>query len=99
MIINYPSQNGFYRKLSIFNQIQNPLNVNGNLLKNKTIDHYYENSNEFFFKDLYAHFGCVNSVEFSNDGRFMVSGGDDKRVLLWDFWKAISSNLFFHLSI
>lgn len=25
-------------------------------------------------RDLYAHYGCVNAIEFSNDGCFLVSG-------------------------
>ncbi|KAI5746116.1 hypothetical protein M8J77_000033 [Diaphorina citri] len=35
-------------------------------------------------KDLKAHFGCVNAIDFSNDGTLMISGGDDRRVLLWN---------------
>lgn len=34
-------------------------------------------------KDLRSHFGCVNAIDFSNDGELMISGGDDRRVLLW----------------
>ena len=43
-------------------------------------------------KDLLAHFGCVNAVEFSDDGDLMVSGGDDKRVLCWDVDRSITSH-------
>jgi hypothetical protein len=25
-------------------------------------------------KDLYAHYGCVNAIEFSSDGKLLVSG-------------------------
>ncbi|XP_069588405.1 DDB1- and CUL4-associated factor 5 [Ranitomeya imitator] len=43
-------------------------------------------------KDLLGHFGCVNAIEFSNNGGHMlVSGGDDRRVLLWHMEKAIQS--------
>nr|DBA14247.1 TPA: hypothetical protein GDO54_005244 [Pyxicephalus adspersus] len=43
-------------------------------------------------KDLLGHFGCVNAIEFSNHGgRMLVSGGDDRRVLLWHMEKAIHS--------
>ena len=35
-------------------------------------------------QDLLAHYGCVNAVEFSEDGDLMTSGGDDKRVLCWE---------------
>ncbi|XP_006814220.1 DDB1- and CUL4-associated factor 5-like [Saccoglossus kowalevskii] len=44
-----------------------------------------------FKKDLLSHFGCVNAIEFSNNGgEFLISGGDDRRVLLWNVEKAIS---------
>ncbi|XP_062253533.1 DDB1- and CUL4-associated factor 5 [Platichthys flesus] len=37
-----------------------------------------------FKKDMLGHFGCVNAIEFSNNGgEWLVSGGDDRRVLLW----------------
>jgi WD repeat-containing protein 22 len=35
-----------------------------------------------YSKDLYAHYGCVNTVEFDPSGRWMASGGDDRRVLV-----------------
>lgn len=41
-------------------------------------------------RDLKAHYGCVNAIEFSNDGLFIASGGDDRRVLLWNVEKALS---------
>jgi len=44
-------------------------------------------------KDLLAHFGCVNAVEFSGEGSLLVSGGDDRRVLLWQVDKAITDNV------
>jgi len=44
-------------------------------------------------KDLLAHFGCVNAVEFSAEGSLLVSGGDDRRVLLWQVDKAITDNV------
>ncbi|KAM8921576.1 DDB1- and CUL4-associated factor 5 [Pelodytes ibericus] len=44
-------------------------------------------------KDLLGHFGCVNAIEFSNHGGGMlVSGGDDRRVLLWHMEEAIHSS-------
>ncbi|XP_063295239.1 DDB1- and CUL4-associated factor 5 [Pelobates fuscus] len=43
-------------------------------------------------KDLLGHFGCVNAIEFSNrGGDMLVSGGDDRRVLLWHMEQAIHS--------
>ncbi|CAH0395887.1 unnamed protein product [Bemisia tabaci] len=43
----------------------------------------------FYQRDLIAHFGCVNAIEFSKDGSQLVSGGDDRRVLLWDVQSAL----------
>ncbi|XP_028981518.1 DDB1- and CUL4-associated factor 5 isoform X2 [Esox lucius] len=41
-------------------------------------------------KDMLGHFGCVNAIEFSNNGGdYLVSGGDDRRVLLWNMEKAL----------
>jgi len=47
---------------------------------------------QLYKKDLLAHFGCVNAVEFSGDGSLLVSGGDDRRVLLWQLDQAITDN-------
>ncbi|NWI92752.1 DCAF5 factor, partial [Pitta sordida] len=45
-------------------------------------------------KDLLGHFGCVNAIEFSNNGgQWLVSGGDDRRVLLWHMEEAIHSRV------
>uniref|UniRef100_A0A673ZY57 Ddb1 and cul4 associated factor 5 n=1 Tax=Salmo trutta TaxID=8032 RepID=A0A673ZY57_SALTR len=41
-------------------------------------------------KDMLGHFGCVNAIEFSNNGgEYLVSGGDDRRVLLWDMERVL----------
>ncbi|KAK6304852.1 hypothetical protein J4Q44_G00254380 [Coregonus suidteri] len=41
-------------------------------------------------KDMLGHFGCVNAIEFSNNGgEYLVSGGDDRRVLLWDLERVL----------
>ncbi|XP_053684779.1 DDB1- and CUL4-associated factor 5 [Sabethes cyaneus] len=40
-------------------------------------------------KDLVSHYGCVNAIEFSQEGELLVSGGDDRRVLLWHVDKSI----------
>ncbi|CAB4411884.1 unnamed protein product [Rhizophagus irregularis] len=38
-----------------------------------------------FSRNLKGHFSCVNAINFSNgDARLLVSGGDDRRVLIWD---------------
>ncbi|XP_049877972.1 DDB1- and CUL4-associated factor 5 [Pectinophora gossypiella] len=42
-----------------------------------------------FRRDLVCHFGCVNAIEFSSNGELLVSGGDDRRVMLWPFGQSI----------
>ncbi|KAJ3681922.1 hypothetical protein LUZ60_014495 [Juncus effusus] len=39
------------------------------------------------YKTVNEHNGCVNTVSFNSDGRFLISGSDDKRVVLSD-WDA-----------
>lgn len=34
----------------------------------------YEIATSLYRKDLYSHFGCVNAIEFSNDGQWLMSG-------------------------
>ncbi|KAF9483512.1 WD40 repeat-like protein [Pholiota conissans] len=39
-----------------------------------------------YSRKLEAHKSCINALTFSSgDGRFLASGGDDLRILLWDF--------------
>lgn len=35
--------------------------------------------------ELKGHDGCVNTVEFTPDGRYLISGSDDTQLILWDF--------------
>lgn len=35
---------------------------------------------------LEGHTGCVNTVSFSDDGEILISGSDDKRVMLWNWY-------------
>lgn len=35
---------------------------------------------------LEGHTGCVNTVCFSDDGELLVSGSDDQRVMLWNWY-------------
>ncbi|XP_069494692.1 DDB1- and CUL4-associated factor 5 isoform X2 [Ambystoma mexicanum] len=53
-----------------------------------------QGSRNLYKKDLLGHFGCVNAIEFSNNGgQMLVSGGDDRRVLLWHMERAIHSRI------
>ncbi|PFH53402.1 hypothetical protein AMATHDRAFT_55347 [Amanita thiersii Skay4041] len=38
-----------------------------------------------YSRKLHGHTSCVNALTFSRDGRFLVSGGDDLVLRLWDF--------------
>ncbi|EDW15407.2 uncharacterized protein Dmoj_GI22802 [Drosophila mojavensis] len=42
-------------------------------------------------RNLMAHYGCVNALEFSPGGEYLASGGDDKRVLLWNVDQALGN--------
>nr|ACT88140.1 IP05413p [Drosophila melanogaster] len=44
-------------------------------------------------RNLTGHYGCVNALEFSSGGQFLASGGDDKRVLLWNIDRELVSKL------
>ena len=46
------------------------------------------------YKKLEKHRGCVNTVSFNADGNILVSGSDDKRVILWD-WETGHAKLSF----
>jgi WD40 repeat protein len=39
--------------------------------------------NSFTLPAFSGHTGCVNALEFSNDEKYLLSGGDDGRVVLW----------------
>nr|XP_043607985.1 DDB1- and CUL4-associated factor 8-like [Erigeron canadensis] len=45
-------------------------------------------------RNLDEHKGCVNTVSFNQDGDILVSGSDDRRVILWD-WETGSVKLSF----
>lgn len=47
------------------------------------------------FKKLIKHKGCVNTVSFNAHGDILISGSDDKMVILWD-WQGGNVKLSFH---
>ncbi|KAF5449031.1 hypothetical protein F2P56_029521 [Juglans regia] len=47
------------------------------------------------YRKLEKHRGCVNTVSFNADGDVLVSGSDDRRVILWD-WETGRVKLSFH---
>lgn len=44
---------------------------------------------------LKEHRGCVNTLCFSTDGNILLSGADDRKIILWD-WQVGSSKFSFH---
>ncbi|XP_022909763.1 DDB1- and CUL4-associated factor 5 [Onthophagus taurus] len=52
-------------------------------IREKLFKERLRNAKNLYRKDLLAHYGCVNAIEFSEEGNLLVSGGDDRRVLLW----------------
>ncbi|XP_073292801.1 uncharacterized protein [Primulina huaijiensis] len=46
-------------------------------------------------RTLAKHRGCVNTISFSAAGDILVSGSDDRRIILWD-WETGSAKLSFH---
>jgi DDB1- and CUL4-associated factor 5 len=64
--------------------------------KQNTHAHFYQkqfdNAFNLYSKDLKAHFSCVNAIEFSNkESEHFASGGDDRRVLVWNIDKDVLS--------
>ncbi|KAH9519536.1 DDB1- and CUL4-associated factor 5 [Bulinus truncatus] len=51
--------------------------------------HRLSQSQGLYKLDLRGHYGCVNAIEFSSDGELIASGGDDRRLLLWNVGQAI----------
>ncbi|XP_068320199.1 uncharacterized protein [Pyrus communis] len=47
------------------------------------------------YRKLEKHKGCVNTVSFNADGDILVSGSDDRRVILWS-WETGKAQLSFH---
>lgn len=59
------------------------------VIKNRIFKERLAKAKNFYRKDLFAHYGCVNAIEFSTEGELLVSGGDDRRVLLWCLTQSI----------
>ncbi|KAI9146303.1 WD40-repeat-containing domain protein [Paraphysoderma sedebokerense] len=45
-----------------------------------------------YFRDIKGHYGCVNALSFNEDGSLLISGSDDRRVLLWKFENLLHYN-------
>ncbi|XP_050353809.1 DDB1- and CUL4-associated factor 5 [Nymphalis io] len=60
-----------------------------NDLKSQLFNKRLNAAKNLYRRDLVCHFGCVNAIEFSSNGELFVSGGDDRRVMVWQFGQAI----------
>lgn len=45
-------------------------------------------------KRLRKHRGCVNTISFNADGRLLLSGADDRTVVLWNWVEAVPTFSF-----
>lgn len=59
----------------------NPINFivqreykDGIFIKNELFAKRLECARNLFRKDLLSHYGCVNAIEFSNEGELLISG-------------------------
>ncbi|XP_017026703.1 DDB1- and CUL4-associated factor 5 [Drosophila kikkawai] len=55
--------------------------------------HRLSAAENLYQRNLTGHYGCVNALEFSQGGQLLASGGDDKRVLLWNIDREVASQL------
>lgn len=46
----------------------------GLVIKNRIFKERLAKAKNFYRKDLVAHYGCVNAIEFSEEGELLVSG-------------------------
>ncbi|XP_072032525.1 DDB1- and CUL4-associated factor 5-like [Amphiura filiformis] len=61
------------------------------LLRRRFVRERIAHRSTLYKKDLVGHYGCVNAIEFSNNGgNLLASGGDDRRILLWNMEKTLS---------
>ncbi|CAH0728522.1 unnamed protein product, partial [Brenthis ino] len=58
-------------------------------LKSQLYNKRLDAAKNLYRRDLVCHFGCVNAIEFSSNGELLVSGGDDRRIMVWQFGQAI----------
>ncbi|KAL9953099.1 hypothetical protein ACROYT_G040459 [Oculina patagonica] len=77
--------------LSSFPQYQSLAETYGRSIVHKSyMSDQFARSSGLYHHDLLGHFGCVNAIEFSsNGGEFIVSGGDDRRVVAWNVEKCV----------
>ncbi|XP_017122822.1 DDB1- and CUL4-associated factor 5 [Drosophila elegans] len=66
--------------------------VNGNI-SSSIFRERLSAAENLYQRNLTGHYGCVNALEFNQSGQLLASGGDDKRVLLWNIDREVVSLL------
>lgn len=80
----------YRQQVNVLNQlVSRQLGDNVQNFRNNLFHERLRIAKNLYKKDLVGHYGCVNAIEFSQEGELLVSGGDDRRVLLWHVDKAI----------
>lgn len=57
--------------------------------ESKVIRQRFNSSSSLYWKNIVGHFGCINALELDEKGDWMASGGDDRRILIWNVEKTI----------
>lgn len=71
---NYPLVNSIVNRQSGI--------IGSNSFQSKLFKNRLSVAKNLFKKDLVSHYGCVNAIEFSNDGNFLTSGNFIKIVFV-----------------
>ncbi|XP_072929778.1 uncharacterized protein [Epargyreus clarus] len=61
-------------------------------IKSQFFNNRLNAAKNLYRRDLVCHFGCVNAIEFSSNGELLVSGGDDRRVMVWQFGQTLMNH-------
>ncbi|CAF1210063.1 unnamed protein product [Adineta ricciae] len=57
--------------------------------RSKYLQDRFDISSQLYCQNGKGHSGCVNALDFSSDGLFLATGGDDKRVLIWNMSETV----------
>ncbi|CAF1285891.1 unnamed protein product [Adineta steineri] len=80
-----------YKSFNIIHHLRNEaLRYNHwNYNRSKYLQNRFDSYSKLYCQDGKGHSGCVNALDFSSDGLFLASGGDDKRVLIWNMGETL----------
>lgn len=100
----------FYINMSMKHQSRNILNVihdrtlSEKVTSRRILRDRVSNTKNLFFKDLKEHFGCVNAIEFSNQGGELIASGMSSHLFIsihifWPFIDFFSSHFILFINI